>query len=107
MSSSVISANGLAAPGAACFFASTSNTFASSSPAFFTRRRTSPSELFASKMTTRTTRPPTMLMCSDSRSPSWNWFGNSFSPMSLARPPIAATLPAVSDASEVVSRFCA
>src|SRR5512140_2233386 len=107
MSSSVISAKGLAAPGAACFFARTSNTLASSSPAFFTRRRTSPSELFASKITTSTTRPATMLMWSDSRSPSWNWFGNSFSPMSFASPPIAATLPAVSEASEVVSRFCA
>src|SRR5574341_1303503 len=70
MSSSVISANGLCAPGVACFFASDSNTRASSSPAFFTRSRTSPSELFASKITTRTTRPATMLMWSDSRSPS-------------------------------------
>ena len=57
-------------------------------------------------MTTRITRLPTMLMWSVRFSPSWNWFGNSFSPMSLARPPVAATLPAVSDASEVVSRFC-
>ena len=46
MSSSVISAKGLAAPGAACFFARTSKILASSSPAFFTRRRTSPSELW-------------------------------------------------------------
>src|SRR6266446_2397683 len=30
---------------------------------------------------------------------------NSFSPMSLASPPVAAMLPAVSEASEVVSRF--
>src|SRR5438105_5633424 len=30
---------------------------------------------------------------------------NSFSPISLARPPVAAMLPAVSEASEVVSRF--
>ena len=58
-------------------------------------------------MTTRITRPPTMLMWSVSFSPSWNWMGNSFSPMSLARPPVAAMLPAVSEASEVVSRFCA
>src|SRR5512138_114419 len=107
MSSSVISAKGLAAPGAACFFASASNTRASSSPAFFTRSLTSPSELFASKITTRTTRPATMLMWRDSRSPSWNWLGNSFSPMSFASPPMAATLPAVSEASEVVSMFCA
>src|SRR5512138_195056 len=107
MSSSVISANGLWAPGVACFFASASKTRASSSPAFFTRSLTSPSELFASKITTRTTRPATMLMWRDSRSPSWNWLGNSFSPMSFASPPMAATLPAVSEASEVVSMFCA
>ena len=36
-------------------------------------------------------------------SPSWNCVANSFSRSSLAMPPVAAMLPAVSDASEVVS----
>src|SRR6185369_1676618 len=36
-------------------------------------------------------------------SPSWNWVANSFSRRSLAMPPVAAMLPAVSDASDVVS----
>ena len=38
-----------------------------------------------------------------SRSPSWNRIENSFSPISFARPSVAATLPAVRDASEVAS----
>ena len=38
-------------------------------------------------------------------SPSWKRTENSFSPMSLASASVAATLPAVSDASDVVSRF--
>src|SRR5882757_2215043 len=38
-----------------------------------------------------------------SRSPSWKRIENSFSPISLASPSVAATLPAVSEASEVAS----
>src|SRR5712691_6366234 len=38
-----------------------------------------------------------------SRSPSWKRIENSFSPMSFANPSVAATLPAVSDASDVAS----
>ena len=38
-----------------------------------------------------------------SRSPSWKRTGNSFSPISRASPSVAATLPAVSEASDVVS----
>src|SRR6266511_5885994 len=37
-------------------------------------------------------------------SPSWNWPLNSFSAKSLAIPPVAATLPANSDDSDVTSR---
>ena len=59
----------------------------------------------SSKITTRMTRWATIEMWMLSFSPSWNRIANSFSPMSLAMPPVAATLPAVSDASEVVSRF--
>ena len=51
MSSSVISANGLWAPGSDCFRESWSKTRASSSLAFLTRSRTRPSELLASKTT--------------------------------------------------------
>ena len=36
-------------------------------------------------------------------SPSWNCVANSFSRSSFAMPPVAAMLPAVSDASDVVS----
>ena len=36
-------------------------------------------------------------------SPSWNWPANSFSASSYAMPPVAATLPAVSDDSDVTS----
>ena len=54
-------------------------------------------------MTTRITRWATIEMWMLSFSPSWNRIENSFSPISLARPPVAATLPAVSEASEVVS----
>ena len=38
-------------------------------------------------------------------SPSWNWLANSFSRRSFAMPPVAAMLPAVSDASDVMSRL--
>jgi len=38
-----------------------------------------------------------------SRSPSWKRIENSFSPISEARPPVAAMFPAASEASEVVS----
>src|SRR5712671_6582418 len=106
MSSSVISANGDPAPGTCTFFRSPSKILFSSSDAFFTRSRTRPSELRVSKMTTRMTRPPITEMWRLSRSPSWKRMENSFSPMSLARPPVAAMLPAVSEASEVVSRSC-
>ena len=69
-----------------------------------TRRRTRPSELRSSKITTRMTRWPTIEMWMLVFSPSWNWAANSFSVSSLAMPPVAATLPAVSEASDVVSR---
>ena len=36
-------------------------------------------------------------------SPSWNWLVKSFSRRSFAMPPVAATLPAVSDDSDVTS----
>ena len=48
---------------------------------------------------------PTIEMWMLAFSPSWNWVANSFSPISLARPPVAAMLPAVSEASDVVSMF--
>src|SRR5207248_4014015 len=88
------------------FFRSPSKILFSSSDAFFTRSRTRPSELRVSKMTTRMTRPPITEMWRLSRSPSWKRMENSFSPISLARPPVAAMFPAVSEASEVVSRSC-
>ena len=59
----------------------------------------------SSKITTRITRLATIEMWMLSFSPSWKRIENSFSPIRLARPSVAATLPAVSDASEVVSRF--
>ena len=77
----------------------------SSWAAFLTRSLTSPSDERSSKITTRITRPATIEMWMLSFSPSWNRIENSFSPISRARPSVAATLPAVSDASEVVSRF--
>jgi hypothetical protein len=77
----------------------------SSSLAFFTRSRTRPRLDFASKMTTRMTRLPTSWMWMFAFSPSWNCVANSFSLRSFAMPPVAAMLPAVSEASEVVSRL--
>ena len=56
-------------------------------------------------MTTRITRWATIEMWMLSFSPSWKRIENSFSPMRRARPSVAATLPAVSEASDVVSRF--
>ena len=56
-------------------------------------------------MTTRMTRWATMEMWMLSFSPSWKRIENSFSPMRRARPSVAATFPAVREASEVVSRF--
>jgi len=38
-------------------------------------------------------------------SPSWKRIENSFSPINLARPSVAATFPAVSEASDVASTF--
>src|SRR5207253_8605942 len=58
MSSSVISANGDPAPGTFTFFIKPSKILFSSSEAFFTRRRTRPSEERVSKITTRITLPP-------------------------------------------------
>ena len=49
------------------------------------------------------TRLPTSVMWMWVFSPSWNWLANSFSRRSFAMPPVAATLPAVSDASDVMS----
>ena len=77
----------------------------SSPEAFLTRRRTRPSDERSSKMTTRMTRAATIEMWMLSRSPSWKRIENSFSPMRRASPSVAATLPAVREASEVVSRF--
>src|SRR3982074_3334553 len=76
----------------------------SSAVARRTRRRTSPSEERSSKMTTRMTRCATMEMWMLSFSPSGKRMENSFSPMRRASPSVAATFPAVRDASEVVSR---
>src|SRR5712664_217409 len=109
MSSSVISANGESKRlarfprSASAFLRSCSNVRSSSCDAFFTRRRTSPREERSSKMTTRMTRWATREMWMLSRSPSWKRIENSFSPMSFASPSVAATLPAVRDASEVAS----
>ena len=49
-------------------------------------------------MTTRMTRLPTSWMWMFAFSPSWNWVANSFSLSSFAMPPVAAMLPAVSEA---------
>ena len=83
-----------------------SKIFSSSAMALRTRRRTRPSEDRSSKITTRITRWATMEMWMLSRSPSWKRIENSFSPISRARPSVAATLPAVSEASDVVSSVC-
>ena len=71
--------------------------------ALLTRRRTRPSDDRSSKITTRITRWATIEMWMLSFSPSWKRIENSFSPMRRARPSVAATLPAVSEASDVVS----
>src|SRR3972149_3915932 len=73
------------------------------SVALRTRRRTRPTEERRSKITTRMRRSPTTEMCMLSRSPSWKRMENSFSPMRLASPPVAAMFPAASEAREVVS----
>src|SRR5262249_35884086 len=110
MSSSVISEKGAESSDsrevfrASTFRAISLNTASSSAVARRTRRRTRPREARSSKMTTRITRRATMEMWMLSFSPSWKRIENSFSPISLARPSVAATLPAVSEASEVVSR---
>src|SRR5450830_1584142 len=108
MSSSVISAKGESKPdrlffSISTFFRTSWKTFSSSPEAFRTRRRTSPSEDRSSKITTRMTRWPTIEMWILSFSPSWKRMENSFSPISRARPSVAATFPAVREASEVVS----
>ena len=57
----------------------------------------------SSKITTRITRWATIEMWMLSFSPSWKRIENSFSPISRASPSVAATLPAVREASDVVS----
>src|SRR3990172_1578681 len=79
------------------------STRARRSVALRTRRRTRPTEERRSKITTRMRRSPTTEMCMLSRSPSWKRMENSFSPMRLASPPVAAMFPAASEAREVVS----
>src|SRR5258708_1897296 len=109
ISSSVISAKGESKRfarlprSASDFFMSCSKVRSSSVEAFFTRSRTSPRDERSSKMTTRITRCATREIWMLSRSPSWKRIENSFSPMSLANPSVAATFPAVSEASEVAS----
>src|SRR5215210_1248269 len=107
ISSSVISEKGLAGPPGpaplSLFWAMVSKIFSRSTLARLTRRRTRPSEDRSSKMTTRMARLATMEMWMWSCWPSWKSTENSRSPMSLARPSVAATFPAVREASEVTS----
>ncbi len=55
-------------------------------------------------MTTRMSRFSITEMCMLSRSPSWKRIENSFSPISVASPPVAAIFPAASEAMAVVSK---
>ncbi len=72
------------------------------SVARLTRSRTSPSEVRLSKMTTRMTRCPRS-RCGCCPSPLVEEDGELLLADSFASPPVAAMLPAVSEASEVVS----
>ncbi len=108
MSSSVISANGDSASSIPTSFALASispSTRSISPDALRTRNRTNPREDRSSKINTRMSRCPTMEMWMLSLRPSWKRIENSFSPISFARPSVAATLPAVSDARDVVSTW--
>ena len=69
----------------------------------FTRNRTRPRLVRRSKITTKMARSLTSDKCMLSRCPSWNTFGKSASPISSARPLVAAIFPAVNEANEVRS----